>query len=167
MLITRLTKIVMCFALGVFCLLVAFDNVFDYGTNYTFVQHVLSMDTTFSGNGLKQYRAITDPVAWQIAYAAIITAEGMAGLLFMAGAIRLMQLRKAPAVDFNRAKSLAVAGGALAFLIWFFGFMVVGGEWFAMWESKVWNGQDAAFRFYMATLAVLIFLNQPDVDIDT
>jgi predicted small integral membrane protein len=163
MLITRLTKVVMCFALGIFCLLVAFDNIFDYGTNYTFVQHVLSMDTTFPENNLK-YRAITDPLAWQVAYAAIITAEGFAGLLFVAGAIRLLRLRNAPAVDFNRAKGYAIAGGALAFLIWFFGFMVVGGEWFAMWESKVWNGQEAAFRFYMAALAVLIFLNQPDIE---
>ena len=40
--------------------------------------------------------------------------------------------------------------------------MVVGGEWFAMWQSKTWNGQEAAFRFYMTLLAVLIFVNQTD-----
>ena len=164
MLITRLAKVIMCFALGLFCLLVAFDNVFDYGTNYTFVQHVLSMDTTFPESGLK-YRAITNPLAWQVAYAAIIAAEGFAGLLFVAGAIRLLRLRNAAAADFNREKGYAIAGSALAFLIWFFGFTVVGGEWFAMWESKVWNGQEAAFRFYVSALAVLIFLNQPDGEI--
>lgn len=166
MLITRLTKVVMCLVLGIFCLLVAFDNIFDYGTNYAFVQHVLSMDTTFADNGVKKYRAITEPLVWQIAYAGIITAEGLAGFLFVLGAMKLLKLRRAPAADFNRAKGYAIAGGALAFMIWFFGFMVVGGEWFAMWESKVWNGQEAAFRFYMAALAVLIFLNQPDVDHD-
>jgi predicted small integral membrane protein len=63
MLITRLAKIVMCLALGLLCLLVAFDNVTDYATNYLFVQHVLSMDTTLPGNSLK-YRAITSPVLW-------------------------------------------------------------------------------------------------------
>jgi predicted small integral membrane protein len=164
MLITRLTKIVMCFALGVFCLLVAFDNVFDYGTNYSFVQHVLSMDTTFPGNGLR-YRAITNPLAWQLAYAAIITAEAFTGVLFVGGAIRLLRVRTAPAADFNREKGYAIAGCAMAFLIWFLGFTVVGGEWFAMWESKVWNGQETAFRFYATALAVLIFLNQPDGEI--
>ena len=46
MLITRLAKIVMCLALGLFCLLIAFDNVTRLSTNYLFVQHVLSMDTT-------------------------------------------------------------------------------------------------------------------------
>jgi hypothetical protein len=43
--------------------------------------------------------------------------------------------------------------------------MVVAGEWFAMWQSATWNGQEAAFRFYVAVLAVLIFINQLDVDL--
>ena len=53
----------------------------------------------------------------------------------------------------------------LGFVVWFFGFMVVGGEWFAMWQSKDWNGQEAAFRFYMAVLGVLIFVSLPDGDL--
>jgi Predicted small integral membrane protein (DUF2165) len=40
--------------------------------------------------------------------------------------------------------------------------MVVGGEWFAMWQSKLWNGQEAAFRFYVTLLGVLIFVGQED-----
>ena len=52
----------------------------------------------------------------------------------------------------------------MGFLVWFFGFMVVGGEWFAMWQSPQWNGQQPAFRFYMTLLAVLIFVNQPDAE---
>src|SRR5665809_147810 len=92
MLITRYTKIVMSLVLALFCLLVAFDNITDYGTNYLFVQHVMSMDTTFPGNAL-MYRSITNPVLWQIAYALIIAAEGITGLLFLAGAVRLYQAR--------------------------------------------------------------------------
>jgi predicted small integral membrane protein len=88
MLITRLAKIVMCLALGLFCLFVAFDKFTDYATNYLFVQHVLSMDTTLPGNSLK-YRAITSPVLWQQAYAAIIAAESLARLLFVVGAVVL------------------------------------------------------------------------------
>ncbi len=44
--------------------------------------------------------------------------------------------------------------------------MVVGGEYFAMWQSKTWNGQEAAFRFYITMLAVLIFVMQPDGELD-
>ena len=161
---TRLCKIVMCLGLGLFCLLVAFDNITDYKTNYVFVQHVLSMDTTFSGNEL-MYRSISNPLVWRIAYALIIAAEALTGLLFLAGTFRMWQARHAPGADFNRAKAYAIAGALAAFLVWFFGFMVVAGEWFATWESQSWNGQDSAFRFYMAVLAVLILLNQPDPDL--
>ena len=63
---------------------------------------------------------------------------------------------------FHRAKAYAIAGSLLAFLLWFFVFMVIAGEWFAMWQSKDWNAQSASFRFYITVLAVLIFLNQPD-----
>lgn len=164
MLIARYAKIVMCACLAAFCLLVAFDNITDYGTNYLFVQHVMSMDTTFAGNAL-MYRSVTSPVLWNIAYVSIIAAEGVTGILFLAGAIRLFQLRHAPAAAFNAGKGLAVAGVLLAFLIWFFGFMVVGGEWFAMWQSQSWNGQQPAFRFYLTALVVLIFVMQPDADL--
>jgi predicted small integral membrane protein len=122
------------------------------------------MGTTFPGNAL-MYRSITNPLLWQIAYALIIAAEGVTGALFLAGAIRLFQVRNAPGAVFNAEKSLVIAASLLAFLVWFFGFMVVAGEWFAMWQSTTWNGQDAAFRFYMAVLAVLIFVYQPDGDL--
>ncbi len=163
MLVTRLAKIVMSLVLGLFCLLVAFNNVTDYATNYVFVQHVLGMDTTFAEGGLKR-RAISNPLLWQMAYAAIIASEALAGVLFIAGTAALWRTRRAPAVTFNRAKSYVIAAATLAFLIWYFGFMVVGGEWFVMWQSQTWNGQEAAFRFYMAVLTVLIFVNQPDLD---
>ena len=164
MLIARYAKIVMSLALASFCLLVTFDNLTDYGTNYLFVQHVMSMDTTFPGNEL-MYRSITNPVLWQLGYALIIAAEGITGILFLAGAIRLIQARNAPAPIFNEAKGLVIAAATLAFLVWFFGFMVVAGEWFAMWQSQTWNGQDAAFRFYMAVLGVLIFVALPEGDL--
>ena len=161
--ITRIAKIVMSLALGLFCLLVAFDNVTDYTTNYLFVQHVMSMDTTYPGSELR-YRAITNPVLWQLAYGAIILGEAVTGAFFLIGAFRLWSAREAPAAEFNRAKSYTIAASLLAFLVWYFGFMVVAGEWFAMWESQTWNGQEPAFRFYITVLAVLIFVVQPDGD---
>jgi predicted small integral membrane protein len=164
MLITRYAKIVMAACLAAFCLLVAFDNLTDYETNYLFMQHVMSMDTTFPGNAL-MYRSVTSPVLWQIAYALIIAAEAVTGILFLAGAIRLFQVRHAPGFVFHQAKALFVAASLLAFLVWFFGFMVVAGEWFAMWQSATWNGQEPAFRFYVTVLAVLVFVSLPDGDL--
>jgi predicted small integral membrane protein len=164
MLITRYAKIMMSACLAALCLLVAFGNVTDYGTNYLFVQHVMSMDTTFPGSAL-MYRSITSPALWHLCYGLIIAAEVITGILFLAGAIRLWQVRAAPGAVFNNAKGFVVAGALAAFLVWFLGFMVIAGEWFAMWQSQTWNGQEAAFRFYVTALAVLIFVVVPDGDL--
>jgi predicted small integral membrane protein len=157
----RYAKIVMVFGLAAFGLLVAFDNIIDYPANFAFVQHVLSMDTVFPDNALKG-RAITAPSMHHAAYIAIIVAELLTGLCFLACAGKLLMNVRAPAATFHRAKTLGVVGATLGFATWFIGFMVVGGEWFTMWQSSIWNGQQGAFRFYMTLLAVLIFLMQPD-----
>jgi len=163
-LIIRLAKAILCVPLALFGLLVAVNNVVDYGTNYAFVQHVFSMDTTFPGNALMA-RAITDPAIWQLGYAAIIASEALTGLCFLAGALALMaNLRSSPA-QFAQAKTWVVVAGTVGFLVWFLGFAVIGGEWFQMWQSQSWNGQEPAFRFVMTTLAVVIFIAQPEPDV--
>ncbi|MGV3634554.1 MAG: DUF2165 family protein [Pseudorhodoplanes sp.] len=159
--VVRLAKIAMTAALAAFAFIVTYDNIVDYGTNYEFVKHVLSMDTTFPGNKL-MHRAITDPRLWTLGYTAIIAAEGVVFLLLAVATIAMLLALRAPAASFQRAKTWMVAGAAAGFLVWFFGFMVVAGEYFAMWQCKAWNGQEPAFRFYMTLLAVLIFVNQKD-----
>jgi predicted small integral membrane protein len=161
MVIIRLAKVAIIAALAAYALLVAYNNVVDYGSNYAFVRHVLSMDTTFPGNAL-MHRAISDETAWRWAYAAIIAAEWLTGLLLAFGALALLRRLRAPADAFNRAKAWAVAGLVVGFGLWFFGFMVIAGEYFVMWQSKVWNGQDAAFRIATEMLAALIFVTLPD-----
>jgi predicted small integral membrane protein len=160
----RLSKIVMCLCLAAFAFLVAFGNITDYGSNFAFVQHVLSMDTTFPGNAL-MYRSITNPTLWTVGYWLIIFGEGLTCVLFLIAALKLWQARKGSGRQFDDAKGFVVIGATMGFLVWFLGFMVVGGEWFAMWQSSTWNGQEAAFKFYMTMLAVLIFVNQPDRDL--
>jgi predicted small integral membrane protein len=53
----------------------------------------------------------------------------------------------------------------VGFVLWFLGFMVIAGEYFAMWQSKEWNGQEAAARITAVILAVLIFVSLPDGDV--
>ena len=164
MVIIRLTKIAMIATLAAFALIVAYDNIVDYGSNYEFVKHVLSMDTTFAGNALRS-RAITSETVWHAAYALIIAAEAATGVLLGLAALVLLVRLNSPAAIFNRAKVFAVAGLALGFSLWFFGFLVVAGEYFAMWQSKIWNGQEAAFRIVAIILGVLIYISMPDEEI--
>jgi predicted small integral membrane protein len=161
MLATRLVKVAMVASTALFALLVALDNLVDYGSNYEFVRHTVSMDTTFPGNALMG-RAITQPALWSIGYWLIILTEAAVGLILGFAATQLAVNARSGASRFNAVKKFAVVGVGLGFLLWFTGFMVVGGEWFAMWQSKTWNGQEAAFRFYMTLLAVIIFVSQPD-----
>ncbi len=48
--------------------------------------------------------------------------------------------------------------------LYFFGFLVVGGEWFQMWQSGTWNGQEGAFRFAVSFALVPIFVAMEDHD---
>ncbi|HWV53587.1 DUF2165 domain-containing protein [Pseudorhodoplanes sp.] len=164
MLTVRLAKVVMTAALAAFAFIVTYDNIVDYGTNYEFVKHVLSMDTTFPGNRLMG-RAVTDPRLWSLGYAAIIAMEGVVFVLLAVASVAMLLALRASAARFQRAKTWMVAGATVGFMVWFFGFMVVAGEYFAMWQSKTWNGQEGAFRFYTTLLAVLIFVNQRDEEV--
>jgi predicted small integral membrane protein len=159
----RYVKTMMVASAALFALLVTFNNLVDYDSNYQFVRHALSMDTTFPGNALMG-RAITSPAIWTLSYWLIILTETMVCLALGFGAVRLALAINGPAAAFNAAKTLAIVGVGLGFLLWFTGFTVGGGQWFAMWQSKTWNGGDAAFRFYMTLLALGIFVNQVDKD---
>ncbi len=146
MLAIRLVKVVMVASVALF---VAYNNVADYDSNYEFVRHTLSMDTTFPGNTLKG-RAITSPTLWTLAYWGIIAAEAAVGLVLAFASVRVASAVRLPSRAFNAAKAYVVVGVGLGFLLWFTGFMVVGGEWFQMWQSTTWNGQQAAVGIFVS-----------------
>jgi len=165
MIAIRAAKVALVAAVALFASLTAFGNLTDYDTNFVFVQHVLSMDTIFSFSTIK-YRAIIDPALHHAAYAVIIAAEAATAVLCWIGAAALVRHIRNDAGAFNRAKTFAVAGLALGFLLWQVGFMSIGGEWFGMWQSQQWNGVPSAFRFLMTIIAVLIFVAMPDQELD-
>ncbi|MFT0531243.1 DUF2165 family protein [Castellaniella hirudinis] len=152
----RLLKTGMVLAVGLWALLVTFNNLADYESNWRFVQHVLSMDTVFSDNALK-HRAITDVRLQTAAYWLIIAAESLMAGLCLLGALRLFLARRTRA-RFIRAKTVAASGLALVFLTYFVGFVIIGGEWFCMWQSPLWNGQEKAVMFLTCAMLVLIVL---------
>ena len=88
MIAARFVKIIMVASIALFACIVAFDNMTDYGTNFEFVRHVLSMDTTFPGNAL-MYRSIDNPALWHLGYGMIIAGEGLNGLAFAIAAVEL------------------------------------------------------------------------------
>ena len=56
-------------------------------------------------------------------------------------------------------KKWAIAGLITGILIWFFGFEVIGGEWFSMWQSTIWNGLGSADRIVTFIVLTLILFH--------
>lgn len=165
MIALRAAKAATVAAIALFASLVTFGNLTDYNTNFVFVEHVLSMDSIYAFSTIK-YRAITDPTIAHAAYALIIATEAATAVLCWIGALALARRLSADAAAFNRAKTLAVVGLTLGFLLWHVGFMSIGGEWFGMWQSQQWNGVPSAFRILITIIAVLIFVALPDQELD-
>ena len=63
---------------------------------------------------------------------------------------------------FNEVKGVSILGLTLGIMLSFTGFIAVGGEWFLMWQSEKWNGQNAAFRLVVIIGITLVYLIQPD-----
>jgi predicted small integral membrane protein len=160
---TRLAKMLLLAGIALFYTLVVFNNLTDFGSNYEFVRHVLSMDSTLPGNQ-GMWRALTSPTMQLIFYWSIIAWEFLTMVLTWWGLLNLFRALRMPASDFIAAKRVAVAALTLSLLMWLVAFLDVGGEWFLMWQSHLWNGQAEAFRMFVVVGFVLLLLLQPDTD---
>jgi predicted small integral membrane protein len=157
LLLLRASKILLVAGIGCLAFLVAFNNVVDYQSNFLFVRHVMTMDTVYTGNAL-MHRAITEPALHAAAYGAIILGEFVTAALCLFGSLQLLRHIRGSAETFNEAKYWAILGLCCGFTIWFFGFIVIGAEWFSMWQSPDWNGQEAAFRVVVYIILALIYI---------
>ncbi len=159
--INRLSRSALVAAMAIYMTLVVVNNVLDYQTNFEFVRHVLSMDTVFPGSSLKS-RSITNATLHHLAYGFIIVWESLTAGLCWYGAWRMGRAVTSSDTEFCRSRSWGELGLVWALLLWFVGFLSVGGEWFVMWQSTTWNGQNAAFRMFAVTGIILIYVRQAE-----
>ncbi|GAA3499863.1 DUF2165 domain-containing protein [Streptomyces prasinosporus] len=149
-----LTATLLTASVALYMALVAFGNITDFGTNQEFVRHVLAMDTTFEDDDL-MWRAITNEGVQDAAYVAIIVWETAAALVLAYGT--WLWARR----DLPRARRFSTYGLLMTMLLFGAGFIAVGGEWFAMWQSEDWNGLDAATRVFVLSGVVLLVNHLP------
>jgi predicted small integral membrane protein len=159
--ITRAAKLLLLSAIALFYTLVVFNNTTDFDSNYQFVRHVLMMDTTFPGNK-GMWRALSGPALHLGFYFSIIAWEILTMVLSWWGAIAMLRKLRSPAAEFNMAKRISVIALTLGMLMWLVAFLIVGAEWFLMWQSHLWNGQEAAFRMFVVVGMVLLIMLQPE-----
>jgi predicted small integral membrane protein len=159
----RVAKIALVLAVALFYSVVVFNNLTDYDSNYQFVHHTLMMDSTFPNNHA-MWHAVNSPTIHTIFYISIILWESITMILCWWGALRLARAATTTAATFNQAKRISVVALTVGLLMWLVAFLIVGAEWFLMWQSKSWNGQEAAFRMFTIMGIILVFLALPDSD---
>jgi predicted small integral membrane protein len=159
----RAAKTAVIFAVALFYSLIVFNNITDYNSNYQLVRHTLMMDSTFPNNQAL-WRATNSPAIHTTFYISIIIWESITMILSWWGAIGLTRAITATTAAFHQAKRTAIVALTIGLLMWLVAFLTVGAEWFLMWQSKAWNGQEAAFRMFTVIGIILIFLVQPDTD---
>jgi predicted small integral membrane protein len=160
-LIVRLAKTALVAAMAFNFTLVVFNNSTDFNTNYMFVQHVLDMDTTFPGNR-GMWRAMHTAAIHLVFYFGIIAYETLNMALCWWAAAAMFRARNDSTAAFARAKAIGVAALTAGMLLWMVAFLDVGAEWFLMWQSGTWNGQEAAFRMTVIEGILLVLLLLPE-----
>ncbi|HEX4322296.1 MAG TPA: DUF2165 domain-containing protein [Acidobacteriaceae bacterium] len=159
--ITRTAKLLLFASVALFYTLVVLNNTTDFDSNYQFVRHVLMMDTTFPGNKA-MWRALSAP-GWHLAfYFSVIGWESVTMILGWWGSFVLLRNLRGPVAGFHAAKRIPLIALTLGMLMWMVAFLTVGAEWFLMWQSHTWNGQEAAFRMFVVLGIVLVIMMQPD-----
>lgn len=157
----RYVKVFVLAALSLYATFVAAGNLMDFNSNYEFVKHVLSMDTTFPNNDL-MWRAVTSEPVHLMAYWGIILTEIAIAVVGWMGVYKMCRALKGSAVAFAAAKTVGYYAFMLAILLWFVGFIDFGSEWFAMWQSDTWNGKQTAMDITEVVLGMLIVYMLPE-----
>jgi predicted small integral membrane protein len=160
----RLAKIFCAAAISFYVALVAVGNLSDYWTNFAFLTKVLDMDAVPAASSIR-WRAVTSPILHHTGYILIIATEIVTAALCALGASAMARQVRAKTQPFQAAKSKAIAGLTLGFLLYEGGFVAIGGEWFGMWQARDLDAVQSAFRVLMTMLGVLIFVSLKDEDL--
>ena len=153
----RYSKVLLMAYISFFGLLVMIHNFFDYDSNYVYVAHILSMDTTTANDNI-MYRAIDSPYLHHRIYWFIITMEVTYTVLCLMGTYHLYRKINDSAEAFHEAKKFSIMGILVAIFIYYVCLQTVGVEWFDMDTSQAWNAKDWARHIVDFIFPVMIYI---------
>jgi len=141
-------------------LVVAFDNITNptnpNASNWPFVQGVLSGDGVPADSGF-EWRFIDATWFQAASYIGIMAMEAITGIVLLIGGV--LGVRRARTHEsWASAQRWTYVGGIAGLAVFFFGFMVVGGNWFIMYLNSTWNGLEPAFQNSVVTVSMLILV---------
>ncbi|WP_438300743.1 DUF2165 family protein [Pseudomonas sp. NMS19W] len=153
--IIRRSKVAIVLMVGILGILIVFSNATDYNSNYIYISHILSMDTT---NSHLTYRSINSEMMHHRIYWMIMTLETIFTSSCLMGAYQLAKNINASEEQFHEAKKFAVLGFLVALFVYYLCLQVIGNEWFDMDRSKDWNAMKWAQSIVDFLVPALIFL---------
>mgnify|MGYP001818053206 CR=1 FL=1 len=157
----RSFKVVAALLIGLIGSLAFLNNLFNINSA------LFSVSAVISAPEQPYYKIFgpTFPAAWQawLGLVIIMAGELLAGVLGLVGAARLWKNRNASAADFQLAKSLAVAGGAMGIVVWYGFFVIFGDLYFNMWQTEIGLGSvNGAFKYGTVCAVLLFFIAMRD-----
>ena len=158
--VARLVTSVFVLMVASYYLVVAFDNITNptnpNASNWPFVQGVLSGDGVPADSGF-EWRFIDATWFQAASYIGIMAMEAITGAVLLIGGV--LGLRAARSTSgWAAAQRWTYVGGLAGLTVFFFGFIVVGGNWFIMYLNSKWNGLEPAFQNSVATLLMLVLV---------
>lgn len=158
----RLVKIILVIFVGLNGLLYFADNILNWEAARGAVGAVIAMgDRPWYPNAL--IPSLTGNLAATIALLIILTGEFLVGAISLKGALDMLGKKGAPAAEFNASKKHAILGCAMALVVWFGGFTVIGGGLFQMWQTELGQASlNDAMKFYLGSTLVLFFVAMKD-----
>lgn len=146
---------------GFYYFMVAFDNISNpinpNASNWPFVQGVLSGDGVPANSGF-EWRFIHQQWIQSLFYLGIIVGESCAGVLLLTAGI-LGIVRAHDPLQWGFVQRFSFVGGLVGLLVFFTGFITVGGNWFIMFLNSKWNGLEPAFQNSTMTICMLLFVS--------
>ncbi len=118
------------------------------------------MDTTFGDPDL-MWRAVASRALQDAAYVGVIVWEALTAAVLLRAAWLWCEGLRRGARGPERARAASTVGLVMMLLLFGLGFLVIGGEWFAMWQSEQWNGLDAATRNVLLAAVTLVVVHLP------
>jgi predicted small integral membrane protein len=158
----RYLKIILVVFVGLQGILYVAGNSANWNTGLDTVAYVLSMEG-HEIYGSHIFPPITNQVLVTITFLMILMGELLVGVLSLKGAWDLWEMRKENAHDFNASKTYALLGAGMAMIVWFGGFIVIGGALFQMWQTQIGASSFRdAFVFAATGGFVFLIVSRPD-----
>ena len=158
----RFLKICIVATIALLFTLFAFNNLTNFHSNLEGVEKVLTMEG-IRDTHLKEWRAISNKHIHMMAYVMIIAWEILTAGLCWTGTILMIKNVRANPEKFSHSKTFALLGLTAGFLFFMIGFVIIGSEWFYMWQAIWKNLLVKSLLFSVLLLACISFISGNDL----